>query len=130
MFTGLNTCGKLSLRVLVKWPQVVGCWINVWVERNATCYLARKRLSFFLFRVMMMLKKIAYEMERTRSNFSCFLNVPVKRQMNIMTFTCNILETRVRLCNDSVFMCLRWTFAESKQCLISFDYNYHKVESL
>ena len=57
----------------------MGCWINVWVERNATCYLARKRLSFFLFRVMMMLKKIAYEMERTRSKFSCFLNVPVKR---------------------------------------------------
>ena len=52
-------------------------------------------------------QKIAYELERTRSKFSCFLNVPVKRQMNIMTFTCNILETRVRLCNDSVFMCLR-----------------------
>ena len=59
----------------------MGCWINVWVERNATCYLARKRLSFFLFRVMMMLKKIAYEMERTRSKFSCFLNVPVKRHV-------------------------------------------------
>ena len=125
MFTGLNTCGKLSLRVLVKWPQVVGCWINVWVERNATCYLARKRLSFFLFRVMMMLKKIAYEMERTRSKFSCFLNVPVKR--HVWIFWHLPVKEFKHVCDCNRALCtLRWTCVDSQQYLIFFYYHIYQ----